>query len=116
MKLTRGFFWQGDTSYNTQGGTMIKYYTYELYKIDSDEKEWLIQKSDKIFSQNVTFDFVDDYDDIALSGDYHYKGTVDTFDELPSDADVGEGPLSYGRTELRRRVWGDCRGGSYPLP
>lgn len=114
----RGFFWQGDTSYNTQGGTMIKYYTYELYKIDSDEKEWLIQKSDKIFSQNVTFDFVDDYDDIALSGDYHYQGTVDTIDELPSDADVGDAYLNEWNDRyyvMTEDGWGnleDC-GGNY---
>lgn len=83
----RGFFWQGDTRYDTQGGTMIKYYTYDLLKVDEENQDWEIFKSDKIFSQNVTIEFVDDYDDMALSG-YHYMGEVETYDDLPEDAEI----------------------------
>lgn len=84
-----GFVWQGNTSYDTQGGTMIKYYTYELLKIDEEDNEWKIFESDKIFSQELRFEFVDDYDDVGLSG-YHYKGEVASYGDLPSDADIDD--------------------------
>ena len=113
----RGFFWQGDSYYNTQGGTMIKYYTYDLLKVDEDGRSWEIFKSDKIFSQNVTVEFVDDYDDIALSG-YHYKGTVATSDELPEDAEIKDTYLNLWNdryltmTENGWNVLEEC-GGNY---
>ena len=62
---------------------------YELLKIDEEDNEWKIFESDKIFSQEVRFKFVDDYDDVGLSG-YHYKGEVASYGDLPSDADIDD--------------------------
>ena len=112
-----GFAWQGNTSYETQGGTMIKYYTYEIIKIDEYDDEWEVYKSDRIYSQNVHFDFVDDYDDVGLSG-YRYKGEVNDFTELPVDAEINDVYLNlfneiyYARKAAGWEELTDC-GGNY---
>ena len=113
----KGIYWRGDTYYLTQNGTAIKYFTYDLYKVDEDGNEWEIYKSDKIFSQNVQFDFVDDYDDMGLSG-YHFMGEVETYSQLPSDANVNDVYLNlwdekyYVKTETDWEELEDC-GGNY---
>lgn len=113
----KGIYWRGDTYYLTQNGTAIKYFTYDLYKVDEDGNEWEIYKSDKIFSQNVQFDFVDDYDDMGLSG-YRFMGEVETYSQLPSDANVNDVYLNlwdekyYVKTETDWEELEDC-GGNY---
>ena len=113
----KGVYWRGNDYYFTQSGTAIKYFTYDLCKVDEDGNEWGIYKSDKIFSQDVRFDFVDDYDSMELSG-YHYMGTVATYDELPADANVNDVYLNlwnetyYVKTESDWEELEEC-GGNY---
>ena len=113
----KALYWQTNDYYTTQSGTAIKYFTYDLLKVDGEGNEWEIFKSDKIYSQDVTFDFVDDYDDIALSG-YHYMGEVETYDELPSDADINDVYLNlwddkyYVKTDTDWEELSEC-GGNY---
>lgn len=76
------FFWQGNTDYDTIGGTMLKYYTVNLQKIDGNTGNvYDIFKSDKIYSQNIDWHFMDDYDTQSLNGGNwwgrEYKITLD---------------------------------------
>lgn len=113
----KAIYWQTDDYYTTQAGTAIKYFTYDLLKVDEEGNEWEIFKSDKIYSQDVRFDFVDDYDDMALSG-YHYKGEVDVYDDLPEDAEINDVYLNlwnekyYVMTETGWEELDEC-GGNY---
>lgn len=111
----KAMYWQTDDYYITQSGTAIKYFTYDLLKVDDDGNEWDVFKSDKIYSQNVTFNFVDDYDDMGLSG-YHYMGEVETYNDLPSDATVNDVYLNlwndkyYVKTDDDWAVLDECGG------
>ena len=52
------FYWQKDRQ-------MLKYYTLDVYKNrgNSNNKVWhLVKKTPKIYSQNINYTFVDDYD------------------------------------------------------
>lgn len=81
--------WNGDEYYPTKPGTSLKYFTYDFVKVDEEENDWLIFRSDKIYSQDISFKFVDDYDDIALCG-YRYRGEVEDDSEYPADAEIND--------------------------
>lgn len=75
------FLWQGDVDYDTLSGTMMKYYTINLQKVDDNNQVWDVFKSDKIYSQKIEYEFVDDYDALSLDGGNYlhkqYKVTLD---------------------------------------
>lgn len=114
------FFWQGDTDYDTLGGTMMKYYTVKLQKVDYYSGElWDVFTSDKIYSQKIDWEFTDDYDAQSLDGgnmrNGNYKVTLNCvlqngmsfskeFDDsgLPRDAEEiihGEGAPTYSNVD-----------------
>ncbi len=63
-----GFYWQGQYAYETQNGTMLKYYTVDVQKKRSLNVWDDVVSSGKIYSQDIEYNLYDDYDPSALAG------------------------------------------------
>ena len=62
------FYWQGQYAYETQNGTMLKYYTVDVQKKSDSNVLYDVASSGKIYSQDIEYNLYDDYDVSSLGG------------------------------------------------
>lgn len=111
--LNLGFYVEGD--YNQDEGSLINYYTISLYWCwrDDDTVPWrFLDKTEKIYSQNIEYTF---YDDFVLkykkrihgevinipaneATDIYYKAVVDIVTADGATISVSSDPISRGGT------------------